>query len=202
MRVMAQINITATKAPVMPEGRDSVLDAYDLLFRWMEEESLKAYEWYMEEKRSKAAASKVLRALSIAGLTLGTVTPAVSILSGGAIPTESGYVVLGLAGGFLLLDKGFGFSSAWGRYMVSATKILSALKGCQIRWSMLLADWRGGQRDESVLIEEAREIITGLVVALHETLEGETAEWLSEFHQNLEGVRAMVGELPGRSIAG
>jgi hypothetical protein len=66
----------------------------------MEEESLKAYEWYMEEKRRKAAASKVLRVLSIAGLTLGTVTPALSILSGGTIPAESGYVVLGSPAAF------------------------------------------------------------------------------------------------------
>ncbi|MEU6656849.1 SLATT domain-containing protein [Streptomyces sp. NPDC046900] len=198
---MAQINISASKAPVMPEAQDSILDAYNLLFRWMEEESLKAYQWYVEEKRRKATASKVLRVLSIAGLTIGTVTPTVSILSGGAIPAESGYVVLGLAGGLLLLDKGFGFSSAWGRYMVSATKILSSLKRCQVRWSMLMADWRGEHREEAILIEEAREIITRLVVDLHETLEGETVEWLSEFHQNLEGVRAMVGDLPGRSIA-
>ena len=198
---MAQVNIAASKVPVMPEGKYSTLETYDLLFRWMEEESLKVYEWYVEEKRKKAAASKVLRVLSIAGLTLGTVTPALSILSGGAIPAESGYVVLGLAGGFLLLDKGFGFSSAWGRYMVSATKILSSLKGRQVKWSMLLAEWRGGQADETTLIEEAREIITGIVIDLHDVLEGETAEWLGEFHQNLEGVRAMVGELPGRGIA-
>jgi YD repeat-containing protein len=186
---MKQRNIKSSALPQL-DGREQS-EAYEYIFRWVEKEALEAHSWYIDEKRYKALASKSLRFISIILLTAGTLFPVLSLVSSGRINAEYGYIALGCAGGLLLMDRGFGFSASWTRYMVSAAKILSVMKKYQVMWALLNVETPHGDALQQKY-DEAERIIREFAGEIFMVLEEETSSWISEFNSNLDRLQNEV----------
>jgi hypothetical protein len=92
-------------------------------------------------------------------------------------------LLLGIAAALLGLDKGFGFSSGWARYVLTATNIRKSLEEFRLDWTVLRAKAGSSLTAENVapLIERARQFrsdIEGLVLQ-------ETKDWVTEFQSTM-----------------
>ncbi|RAG81739.1 hypothetical protein DN069_31265 [Streptacidiphilus pinicola] len=185
---MPQKNIAVGAAPVVIPG--SPEESFETLFRWIENEAIEAHQWYLDEKRSKAFVSKLLRLLSIVLVTVGTLFPTLSLASNSRVPSEYGYLLFGCAGGMLLADRGFGFSSAWTRYMSTAGRLNAIIKDYQLKWGLYAIN----SGDPEMRHAKASEIIEGFASEVFSLIESETETWLTDFQVNLEALRSAAGD--------
>jgi len=108
---------------------------------------------------------------------------------------------VGLAAALLALDKAFGFSSGWARYVMAATNIRKSLEEFRMDWAVLIANACPSPTPEQVaaLIQRAKEFrvaVEGMVLQ-------ETKDWVSEFQNNIaqleKDVTAQLAALKAQS---
>ena len=127
------VNLTPIAFPARSDKggtRDSQISA---IADWAEAYATSAIDWYLHQKQSKARWSRFLRLSAIILATIGGVWPlALSNLSLPVWINNGGYVSLALAAGTIGLDKFFGFSSAWIRYMKTQLQLQGLLQEFQL----------------------------------------------------------------------
>lgn len=164
------------------------------LFRWVEYNALLAQNWYLTEKSGKKRMSKVIRASSIVLLTIGSLVPIVSLAAPKMVHVEWGYALLIIGAGVILLDRVFGFSSAWNRYMRTSAYLNKIIVKYQLEWS----SWETSKPQDP--IEAASIAIRSILIPFTEeislTVEDETLQWASEFTANLEQLRSSLSTNP------
>jgi hypothetical protein len=164
------------------------------LFEDADSKARQAIDWYLRDKRPKSRWSRSLRGVAIVLTTGGGLTPLLagsgllqgtSVASSIPIPlSQLGYVLLALAAATVLVDRYFGFSSAWMRYMTAAMRLKAARTSFQYEWTVMEARLRGGNptvdQTEAMLLK-----INDFVRLLHAEIENETREWIVEFRSGL-----------------
>jgi hypothetical protein len=161
----------------------------------VEGEAEKAIRWYYEKKRTKVWYSQWLRMLSVVLGSIGAAIPFISATnlfktSGDVAElailrtNQWGYVFILAAGTCVAMDKLFGFSTNWIRFVDAATKIETLLGRFRIEWykQMALADI-AGQPAEAIgkLFDTLLEFVT----KMRDVIEKETGDWIVEFRSNL-----------------
>lgn len=162
---------------------------------YVESEAQKAIGWYFEKKGMKALVSSWVRFLAIGLTSIAGVLPIALNLFRGQIPLQNGgqahglesgllvSLLLGLAAGLLGLDRFFGFSSGWVRYVLTATAMQGALEEYRLDWQIMsshLAKPPSSNQIEALLdrAKSFRATIAGMVL-------DETKSWAAEFQNNL-----------------
>jgi len=165
------------------------------LNNYVESEAQKAIEWYYQKKGPKAFLSGWVRLLAIALTSIAGVLPIALNLFGGATAVRSGgqlrgiesgllaSLLLGLAAGLIGLDRFFGYSSGWIRYVVTATAMQGALEDYRMDWQIMSSHLAKPPSSDQILalLERAksfRAAIAGMVL-------DETKSWAAEFQNNL-----------------
>src|SRR5262249_36068460 len=120
-----------------------VMTTLDALFRWVEAGAIDAYSWYLREKEKKSRASKVLRISAVVAIALGSTIPVLALVLAPPRKAEWGFVVLALGAAILLLDRAFGFSRSWARYVATAMEIKAVLTRAQLAWARRCATGSG-----------------------------------------------------------
>lgn len=170
------------------------------LLAYAENEAQKAIGWYLKNKQWKSRLSRFIQFGAIALTAAGGIAPVVNRIVGTSPTFDSGLwatLSVGLAASLIGLDKAFGFSSGWARYVLAATSIHKALDEFRLDWASLYAEMSQPPKTEQVaaLIQRAKEFIS--------TVEGfvlqETKEWIAEFQTNIaqleKDVKAQVDAL-------
>ena len=155
--------------------------------------------WYIAKKRGRSTTSQRLRFLAVTFTVLGGLVPLVIALFGdrpawlpaafaGVRFGQAGYLLLALAAGFVLLDRYFGYSTGWMRYIVAMQSIEKAREAFRLDWIMLLRRLKTStpqtpEHQEAIekLIERAR----ATILEVKEHSEKETQAWILEFQTNL-----------------
>lgn len=187
-------------APRLPEITwDKKAVALGELFCWAEDSAREAIKWYLSEKKRKARWSRSLRMLAIALVTLGGVVPLAALTAGKPALGNWGFVSIALAAGCMAYDRFAGYSSAWLRYMATATILRAELNEFQLAWSRRMAEL-GGREPCSEDIMTMIDDIRSFAAAINESVRNETESWLAEFNANLSDLKAQVG--PGSAFGG
>jgi len=174
------------------------------VFGYVINEAGKSSNWYWRAKRWKARPSYIIRfsawvLASIAGLLpiiagLIPATPSGQTPSGiAALHLGNGLwasLLLGIAAALYGLDKTFGFSSGWARYVLTATNIRKMLEEFRMEWAELMARAGTSLTADNVapLLERAKKFrsdVEGLVLQ-------ETKDWVTEFQSNMAQVEKDV----------
>lgn len=151
-----------------------------------------ATDWYWTEKGPKARASRFIQAASvILTVSAGLVPVAIELLSKYQNKAEwwaTGLwatILVGAAGGLLGLDRAFGFSSAWARYVLAATEITRRLAEFRMDWLTLSAvasqNMPPSADQVAALLQKAKEFR----LAVEAIVVQETKDWATEFQNNL-----------------
>lgn len=167
-------------------------ESVDKLFRWVESEALKAHDWYLVEKKAKSRASKIIRVIAVSAVTIGAVLPVVSLLTDGIVRSEFGYFALAVGGGSMLLDRAFGFSASWTRYMATASSLSKNIMKYQMAWTL----WQASNTEVSN--SSARQVIEEIILPFSsevaELIELETSSWSSDLSDNIAELRSSFSQ--------
>jgi hypothetical protein len=168
------------------------------IFRYVISEAGKASNWYWRAKRWKARPSYIIRfsawiLASVAGLLpiIGALIPATP--SGqtphgiAALHLGNGLwasLLLGIAAALFGLDKTFGFSSGWARYVLTATNIRKMLEEFRMEWAELMAKAGTSLTADNVapLLERAKKFRSDVEALVLQ----ETKDWVTEFQSTMQ----------------
>jgi hypothetical protein len=118
----------------------------------------------------------------------------ITLATEGAIKGEWGFVALALGAGVVLLDRSFGFSSSWTRYMTTATKIQRRVSSFQAEWAAQRVLW-GNLLDEDLMLGSIR-LAREFLDDFRAIVEAETEQWATEFHTQLRELQGLLPSSP------
>jgi SMODS and SLOG-associating 2TM effector domain 2 len=180
-----------TEQDVIPKwNADKVADSLAEVHSYVIREAGKSIHWYWRAKRSKAFPSQFIRFSAWMLASVGGLLPVVGSLFKISLPggTELANglwasLFLGIAAALLGLDKAFGYSSGWARYVLTATNIRRTLEEFRIDWAELMAEAGTSPTAESVapLIDRAKKFRTDVEVLVLQ----ETKDWVTEFQNSM-----------------
>jgi SMODS and SLOG-associating 2TM effector domain 2 len=145
-------------------------------------------QWYAAHRRDKRRWARILR---VAAILLGTVAAVIPILS--EIYTTSGKpavspawsaVALAVAAGLVALDRYFGFSAGWIRYMGTEFELTRLRHGFTFDWETAMA--KAGSPPDPDEALELLELARQLVLKVDELVIDETKLWTTEFKAGLD----------------
>lgn len=165
------------------------------LYQYAEKKAYDSISWYRVRKGRMAWNSRLLRFLAIILTSLGGLAPLISSIGlanefvVNELPLnimigQFGYLFLGLAAACIGLDRFFGFSSGWMRYITTMMTIERALSDFRLDWAMMLAKTGENQitpDQVQLMLQRLKEF----VAAIDGHVEQETQIWVSEFRTNL-----------------
>ncbi len=179
-----------------------------VLRRYVENEAQRQIDWYFHKLKAKSRASTWLRFVAIAFFVAGGLVPiAKATLTADILSRtpfdfgQSGYLLLALAAGCLALDRFFGYSTGWIRYITSALAIERSLEEFRMEWTRGIAKLRGAPPTPSQLDQLLLTCAT-FSLAIRGQVEQETNAWVVEFRNNLsqleEDLHAKAAEIRAR----
>ncbi len=172
------------------------------LREYAEWEAQRQVDWYQSQK--PAALSSRMRLAAILFGALGGLLPllkatlpppAAAALSRFAGISEAGYLSLALAVAIFQLDRYFGISSSWMRYVTAASAIEKTLEEYRMEWANLTAQLQGA-RPTAPQLHQLIGCSTNFSLAVKSHVEQETKAWVTEFQSNLA---QLDGELKARA---
>lgn len=157
----------------------------------VEEEAHKAIDWYWRSKKWKCRLSRAIQFLALALAALAGIAPiVVQLLRNLGVNIshdfDSGSIAslcVGIAAAMIGLDKAFGLSSGWTRYVLTATSMTKLLHEFRMDWvaSYAIAKDPPTSEQQTALIQRARDFISGIQSMVLQ----ETKDWATEFQNNM-----------------
>jgi hypothetical protein len=143
--------------------------------------------WYWQHKRvPKFVGRQILICALLAG-GFGIVAPLVDAAAQvGLAPW--GYVALAVAAALLLIDKAFGFSTSYVRYVTTATRIETMLAKLEIEWAHELKN----VDSDPDCVDRLLWMLDGYVIRVRDAVEGETNEWGAKYASGFTLVEAWI----------
>jgi hypothetical protein len=176
--------------PDLPWGDGDLPASLEAVYHWVEGEGIRAAAWYIQEKKWKARWSRALRILAILFATAGAAIPFVAA-NNDAVGFEWGYVLLACAAGAVAMDRFFGFSTAWMRYMTAELAIQQRLQQLQFEWASMLIV-RGNRVPSAHEVATELEKLATAAAAIGEEVRLETMTWAEEFQSNIGELRNLA----------
>ena len=165
------------------------------LYSYAEARAQESIDWYWNAKQSKARWSRFLRLAAIVLAAMGGLAPIIGALDSlsqfSRVVGQVGYIVLGLAAACVGLDKFFGFSSGWMRYVRAALALQDELSAFRLAWAKSSAQARG-QAPGPDEIQGAIQQVKDFVQAVDRIVEQETNAWVAEFQTSLTDVERVA----------
>lgn len=165
----------------LPEDRTASLEA---VAEYVTKEANRAISWYLAKKGAKRRGAQVLRLAAIFATVLAGVIPLVAQITEQedrvAIAPGWASVALVVAAACVGLDRYFGYSSAWMRFLTTEMKIRCVLHEFRLKWEARRAGWEGDQ-PASEEVQEALDLCRSFLADVDEILEKEMHTWVKEF---------------------
>jgi hypothetical protein len=156
--------------------------------------------WYIHKKKGRSSVSQAIRFIALTLTVLGGLVPLLIALfeSPQNLPwlswaasirfSQLGYILLALAAGLVLVDKYFGYSTGWMRYIVAMQAIEKAREAFRLDWISLrraFANTPPKSPEQTEVIERMILRARTVILEVKEHSEKETQAWILEFQTNL-----------------
>lgn len=184
-------NDIQTEEDVIPKwDAEKVTESLAEIHSYVIREAGKSIHWYWRAKRSKALPSQLIRFSAWVLAAVGGLLPVVGSLFKLQLPGGTDLanglwasLLLGVAAALVGLDKAFGYSSGWARYVVAATNIHRTLEEFRMEWAELMARAGTSPTAENVapLIDRAKKFRTDVDALVLQ----ETKDWVTEFQSSM-----------------
>jgi hypothetical protein len=184
-------NIQAAVPGSLHWKHDEVQPSLDALLSYVEIEAEKATRWYWVNKKWKARLSRWIRLWALILTASAGLLPIASYIAKDlgwctGLAATSGLwasALVGVAAALLGMDRAFGFSTGWARYVLAATEIRNRLEEFRMDWIALMASASPNPNAEQVsaLIMKAK----AFRLAVENVVTQETKDWVTEFQTNM-----------------
>ena len=155
----------------------------DVVYKRAEDHALSAIDWYLDAKRSKKNCAQFLRIGMIGSSAVAGLLPLLSQIYQDKLSSLSPAwttIALGVAGVLMAIDKYFGCSNAWMRFIATEHRIRQALHEFQMDYDFEQSKWM----DNLPSSEQAQAMLSRCKVFISQVdtlILQETNEWLVEF---------------------
>jgi len=193
----APVNIEASGAEAVTWSCGPGDGQLQALFNYVVKQAYDSIGWYWKKKTWKARLSRAIQWIAIVLTATAGLLPVAgqlfvtythrsgSILQSGLVSS----VLVGSAAALLGLDKAFGFSTGWARYVLAATDIRRLLETFRMEWMILVntscpppgSNAQPSPELVSALLTKARDFR----VAVENVVVQETKDWVTEFQNNM-----------------
>ena len=173
------------------EGQEEVLGK---LFGSLTKKAQDTITWYQQSRRPKKRGAICLRVGAILLAAAAGFLPLVSQMLGrdGALALAPAWatVAVGLAATLLVLDRFFGCTSAWIRYIKAELAIQHLLEQFQLDWQAELAagDAQAARKRAQKLLERAKAFLG----QVNQVVQEETNAWIEEFRSTLKQIDELM----------
>jgi hypothetical protein len=160
----------------------------DVVFKRAEDHALNAIDWYLHAKRSKKNCAQFLRIGMIGSSAIAGLLPLLSQIFQNQLSSLSPAwttVALGIAGVLMAIDKFFGCSNAWMRFIAAEHRIRQALHEFQMDYDIEQSKWM----DNLPSSEQAQAMLSrckAFISQVDTLILQETNEWLVEFQNAIK----------------
>jgi conflict system pore-forming effector with SLATT domain len=160
------------------------------IYRHTESFLLDKINWYVKSKRPKQVMARWLRTASILLVALAGLLPVAGEMRilkklGWEIEPLWATVALGAAAALVALDRFFGYSSAWVRYITAELQLRKILDEFRMDWEAARASWKGTVPGEEQ-VRQALALCRTIIVQADEIVRDETSRWVTEFQDTLK----------------
>lgn len=168
---------------------DDASESLQRLLMYVEGEAASAISWYWRNKRWKARLSRSIQISAIVLTALAGIFPVAAYLlkeMKWPYPSESGLwasLFVGVAAALIGIDRTFGLSSGWTRYVLTATSIRKLLEEFRLDCALLLC--KSGQNASPDQILSIIQRAKDFRLAVENTVYQETKDWATEFQNNV-----------------
>lgn len=164
--------------------------ALKALYEYAESEAIQKIEWYHQKKQWKATVSRALRFFVIGFFSLGCLVPivkaafpSVATMNAALDFGQMGYLLMAVSAGFLAIDRFFGYSTGWVRYVTTAMEIEKSLEEYRMEWTRVTAK-NASQPYRPEIVDRLIRLSKEFVLSTLANVEQETKVWASEFQTN------------------
>jgi low affinity Fe/Cu permease len=160
----------------------------DVIYQHVVGVALQAIRWYLTARRSKRRWAQRLRVGAIIMVAVAGILPVLSQIfdAGSSARIQPGWatVALAMAVALVALDRFFGFSSAWARYMATGEAISAALNQFRLDWQQSSSQLRmDGLTQEG--IGDLLDLAKSFTKKIDDLIQVETLQWVKEFRETL-----------------
>jgi low affinity Fe/Cu permease len=160
----------------------------DVIYQHVVGVASQAISWYLTARRPKRRWAQRLRVGAIIMVAVAGVLPVLSQIfgTGSSVEIQPAWatIALAIAVALVALDRFFGFSSAWARYMATGQAISAALNQFRLDWQQSSSQLPiGGFTQES--IDHLLDLAKTLVRKTDDLVQAETFQWVKEFRETL-----------------
>jgi SMODS and SLOG-associating 2TM effector domain 2 len=153
--------------------------------------------WYWRKKGAKALLSRAIQFSAVVLTALGALIPvAINLLRDPLkLPgVDTGLwasFFVGLAAALIGVDRAFGYSSGWARYVLTATTIRKSLEEFRMDWLALSAKLAGSpsSHQSAALVARAKDFMVGVQAMVLQ----ETKDWVTEFQNSVAQLDKEIG---------
>lgn len=168
------------------------------LYDWACNHTIEAVHWYLGKKAIKAKASRRLRLAAILLVTAGGGFPVVvTTFDRSNALLGVGYLLLGAAAGCVAVDRFFGISTGWMRYLTTELALQRELQRFHVDWAKLSA--RAGTTLSAAEIEAHLTLLGEFVERVSDEMAAETKAWVDEFRGSLTELSNTAAARPSPS---
>jgi hypothetical protein len=169
-----------------PEGRTASLA---VVYHHAAAGAESAIEWYLKSKRPKQRLARWIRGSAICLGALAGLIPMVAEMQRfhDRIEPVWASIVLGLAAALVMLDRFFGFSSAWVRYISTELHLRQILEEFRLDFEAEKAAWKDATATDEQL-QRALASCHSFVTRVNAIVREETNLWVAEFQDTLKQI--------------
>ena len=149
-------------------------------------------DWYKNKLKGQSKWSKRIRFAAIILVGSGGIFPLIKNVSTYDV-SDWGYIAIALAGILIFLDRFFGFSSAWLRYILTEMDMRQQIKDFENKWKIELVKIDNGQTELTVdKTIEMLNMLKEFSFKIDELVKQETNSWAAEFQTNIAELQKMA----------
>ena len=157
----------------------------DNLVAYASGEAQEAIAWYLKKKKGKRIGARSLRLLAIAAAAAAAVIPIIAQIYPQLVAPAWASAMLALAAAAIGLDRFFGFSSAWMRFLATELEIRRRLRQFHMRIEALRVESWGVPATAEYALEVVQ-ICGEFLLDIDELLRNETSTWATELSSVLK----------------
>jgi hypothetical protein len=156
------------------------------------EHAVEAAAWYQRNRRGKRIAARISRFSAILLVAAAGVLPmlqqAYPAADGkAAIAPVWASILLAIAVFLVMVDRFFGLSSGWIRYVLAEAQLRSAIQRFEFEWAATQAAF-GGATPTTDQCQQALVRIKAFVAEVNAIVDDETSRWVAEFQEALKQI--------------
>lgn len=198
-----------TPAPIPSEGAAALEETYKAL----EQKALAAMRWYEGRQRSKKLGARLTRGGAIVLGAITTIVPSLIAMlpeklsfwglhDFPAIKLNPLATILGvLSATTILLDRFYGYSSSWMRYVTTYQEIQANLEEFRIGWRRHLLELNRHQPPREKHVLRVYDFFSAFLKSVNDSVRNETQTWLTEFRGLLSDADTAVEAQRAAAVA-